>query len=166
MGEKTVVMPVQRLRYLDIINTLLTCGLLVLIMAVISLKFMGKNDNILNLKYSAEQTGIIPELKIFKKPLDYYEKILSRKDLFIGQPQVKNLKSKVTGANNGGQLSELELMGIVSGPQGPQAIINNSKTDRSFYCQGGENLGDFTVKKVYLDRVLLERDGEELELRL
>ena len=117
----------------------------------------------------SRQRGVIPELKVIKKSLKFYERILSRERLFIsstGNGLVKARPDFPLVADPGIQLSDLQLMGIVSGAQGPQAIIANIKTDQSYYCCGGEGIGGFTVKEVLPAKVILEKDEETVELRL
>ena len=63
-------------------------------------------------------------------------------------------------------LEQLELAGIISGPQGSQAIINDLISNKSVYCRKGDIVGGFVVKKVESDKVILGIEEEEVELRL
>jgi hypothetical protein len=107
--------------------------------------------------------------KLIKKSEKYYERILSRRKLFAAQTGVnpgQNKDSEEKTTESGSKLSELQLLGIVSGTQGPQAIISNVTNDRSFYCYGGENVEGFIVSEVKTDKVILKKDNQIFELRL
>lgn len=111
----------------------------------------------------------LPVLNLSKKSSKYYQRILGRRELFVAQPGVQ-IKKPVSGSNpepaNQASAEELQLVGIVFGAQGLQAIIIDSKTGKSFYCLGGENINGFTVINVLENKVILERDGESKEIRL
>ncbi len=104
-----------------------------------------------------------------KKSIKYYERILTRRKLFIAQAGIR-LPKKKDSALRASQselgLSQLQLLGVVSGAKGPQAIISNLTNDRSFYCYGGEDIEGFIVKEVKSNRVILEKNDETFELRL
>ena len=60
----------------------------------------------------------------------------------------------------GGPASELVLEGIILDGQGGQAIVNGE------VLEPGKTLGEYTVQKIEPDRVVLMKDGQEIELRL
>lgn len=111
----------------------------------------------------------ITSLNLVKKSEKYYERILTRRQLFIAQTgissgQIKESVAKTAQADL--KLAELQLLGIVSGSKGLQAIISNLTNERSFYCYGGENVEGFIVEEVKSDRVILKKDDEMFELIL
>ncbi|MFH1062442.1 MAG: hypothetical protein V1747_06100 [Candidatus Omnitrophota bacterium] len=111
----------------------------------------------------------ITSLNLVKKSEKYYERILTRRKLFMAQTGVSSGQKKESSektVRSDLKLSELELQGIVSGAQGPQAIISNVTNERSFYCYGGENVEGFIVTEVKSDKVILKKDDEIFELRL
>jgi hypothetical protein len=111
--------------------------------------------------------GIAPD-KVVKRSLKFYDRILSRRKLFAAQAGIENSgkKSEIITSQSEITFSELELLGIVTGAKGPQAIINNIKSDRSYYCYGQENIEGFLIEKVLNDRVILKKGEEKFELRL
>ena len=58
----------------------------------------------------------------------------------------------------------LKLVGI-SWSDAPDAIIEDSKAQRSYFVKQGAQVGEFTVHKILKDRVILKYFNEEVELR-
>lgn len=59
---------------------------------------------------------------------------------------------------------DLKLVGIIWS-NSPQAMIENTKEQRTFLLSQGEQIGQVTVKKIFQEKVILEVGGEEQELR-
>jgi len=62
------------------------------------------------------------------------------------------------------KVTNLKLVGIIWS-NNPQAMIENSTDQRTSLLSTGEKLGDITIKKIFRDKVILEINGEEQELR-
>jgi len=62
------------------------------------------------------------------------------------------------------KVTNLKLVGILWSSN-PQAMIENSTDQRTSLLSAGEKLGDITIKKIFRDKVILEINGEEQELR-
>ncbi|MBU1088123.1 MAG: hypothetical protein KKD05_11490 [Candidatus Omnitrophica bacterium] len=140
-----------------------------LILIYFSILFFSVQNMDIETKMGKKTMPAIASLELVKKSEKYYERILTRRKLFITQSginsgQKKDLAVKTEQADL--SLGQLQLLGIVSGAQGPQAIISNVTNDRSFYCYGNENVEGFIVKEVKSDRVILKKDDEIFELRL
>ncbi len=58
-----------------------------------------------------------------------------------------------------------ELLGLISIGEKNAAMIRNLKENKDYYCLGGEAIGDFKVREVFKDRVILESEGKILEIR-
>lgn len=143
--------------------------LCVLLFSVLFLKYSspGYNSYIISPAHKAEAE--LPVLNLAKKSDKYYERILGRRELFVAQPGLElkkaaSLSSEELPNQIGGE--DLQLMGIVSGAQGPQAILMDPKTGKSFYCSGGEKINGFTVINVMENKVILEIDGQSKEIKL
>ena len=63
------------------------------------------------------------------------------------------------------KLKDLNLNGIIAGDN-PQAIIEDTKNKKSYFLNKGQSINRMTVKDILQDRVILEVDGETLELTL
>jgi type II secretory pathway component PulC len=157
-----------RNKYISRVNIGLSCFGLFLILyfmfMLIAVKESGGNAS-----FNQKAIPAISPSEAVKKSEKYYERILTRRKLFTAQTgisagQKKNAPQNTEQADSG--LSDLLLLGVVSGAQGPQAIISNVSNDRSFYCYGGENIEGFIVEQVKSDRVILKKNDETFELRL
>ena len=149
----------------DQFNLGLSGLLCVLLISILFIKF-SRPLNVEQIMFSTHKTGVeLPVLNLSKKSSKYYQRILGRREIFVAQPGLK-LKKAGSGINSVLPREDLQLLGIVSGAQGPQAIVMDSKTGESFYCSGGENINGFTVKSVLENKVILERDGESIEIKL
>ncbi len=141
----------------------------VLLLVIVFLKFSKPRSVEQIMSATDNARAELPLLKLSKKSSKYYQRILGRRELFVAQPglRVKKVLGR-TDLDRGERLrgADLQLLGIVSGAQGPQAILVDSKTGRSFYCSGGEKINDFTVKAVFENKVILERDEELIEIKL
>ncbi|RMD91662.1 MAG: hypothetical protein D6814_17960 [Calditrichaeota bacterium] len=69
----------------------------------------------------------------------------------------------------GSEVSDLQerymLQGILMGEK-PQAIIQDKISGTSLFLSPGEILGDFKIKQILPDRVMLTREGQMFELRM
>ena len=62
------------------------------------------------------------------------------------------------------KISSLKLVGIIWSSS-PQAMIENSKDQRTSLLSQGEQIGQVTIKKIFQDKVVIEVEGQEQELR-
>jgi type II secretory pathway component PulC len=62
-------------------------------------------------------------------------------------------------------ISQYNLSGIVSGDN-PKAIIEDKKSQKSYFLREGESAGDLTVEKIGAGKVSLDYKGEKFELVL
>jgi len=159
--------PVVDEKNINVLNLILA-GSCVLCGFVLCLTIFNSGKNkIIRLTTQKQIEDVVPDLKLVKKSLKYYERVLGRRKLFVAQPGLKRkIAKKERGLVDMLTGSDLVLMGIVSGSGGPQAIISNSKTGQSFNCFGGESIDEIKVKEVLTDKVLLEVNGEVVELIL
>lgn len=151
---------------INIVLTGLCC--LFFIFLVVSVFFKPRGVQGLS-SWTQRATADLPESKLSKKSPKYYQRILGRRSLFVAQPGLmdKKIDSQATVFPEGRtNLFDLQIVGIISGPQGLQAIISNEKTGQSFYCWGGENVDGFIVKQVFADKIILEKDDQLFEMRL
>jgi len=157
-----------RNKYISRVNIGLSCFFLFLILYFIFMLVAAKELGI-NTSLKRKAISAISTFELAKKSEKYYERILTRRKLFTGQAGIRTRKknnSLQAGVQVDLGLSQLLLLGVVSGTQGHQAIISNISNDRSFYCYGGENIEGFIVEEVKSDRVILKKDEEIFELRL
>ena len=61
-------------------------------------------------------------------------------------------------------IANLRLVGIIWS-NSPQAMIENAKEQRTFLLSQGEQIGQVTIKNIFKDKVVIEVEGQEKELR-
>lgn len=63
-----------------------------------------------------------------------------------------------------GAIDSLKLVGIIWSDK-PQAMIENTKEQKTYLLSAGENVGEVKVKKILRDKAVLDVEGKEWELR-
>lgn len=61
-------------------------------------------------------------------------------------------------------LSAIKLVGVIWSDN-PQAMIEDTKEQKTYLVGTGDQVGQFTAKKILSDRVVLENNGREYQLR-
>lgn len=61
-------------------------------------------------------------------------------------------------------ISSLKLVGILWSEK-PQAMVEDTKSSKTFLLNDGDSLNDLRVKKIYVDKIVLSKDGKDWELR-
>jgi hypothetical protein len=99
------------------------------------------------------------------KPFSFYQAVLDKRQIF-NQPVSGGVKEEKTpGINMAEIISQYNLSGIVSGDN-PKAIIEDKKSQKSYFLREGESAGDLTVEKIGAGKVSLDYKGEKFELVL
>jgi hypothetical protein len=91
--------------------------------------------------------------------LDSYLGPVAGKNIFAAKEMEAGLPVQI-GVSD---LSNLQLVGIISG-ENPQAVIEDKKTQKSFYASKGQSIGDFQVADILEGKVILSRQGRQYEL--
>jgi hypothetical protein len=60
--------------------------------------------------------------------------------------------------------AELKLVGVLWSDH-PQAMIENTKEQKTYFVSTGDKIGVVTVKSILQNKVILTKDSEEWELR-
>jgi type II secretory pathway component PulC len=69
-----------------------------------------------------------------------------------------------TSSANPAAATAIKLVGILWSAN-PQVMIEDTAEQKTYFLSTGENLKNITVKKIFKDKVILNRDGQEFELR-
>jgi type II secretory pathway component PulC len=154
------------------INRMLELSLVFLILYLVSNVFYAFNNlkkiPIINpslVQSTFKQIDFL-EGSILKKSSSYYVEKTSQRDIFnIEQkkPASTTVVRQVTEATQEA-VKNLKLVGI-SWSENPDAMIEDSRAMRTFFVKRGQMLGEFKVKAIYKDRVILEYNNEEIELK-
>lgn len=110
--------------------------------------------------FKPQAPAVIPQ----EKPFDYYQQKLGNKQIF-GQAQGQ--------AGSGGALpvsgaaaeliKDIALVGIIAGAN-PQAIIEDRKTQKTYYVVKGQMVGEFQVEDILEGKIILNYRGQRYEL--
>jgi len=112
-------------------------------------------DKITELKETVKQEEI--------KPYDYYTQGIKSKQIFgAGSEQLSPDSGITVGAN---LISDINLLGVISGAS-PQAIIEDKKSQKTYYVNKGQVIGEFQVEDIRDGKVILNYGGQKFELSI
>jgi len=86
---------------------------------------------------------------------------VKRRNIFTFLPTKEEAAAAV---NVGPTLSNFKLVGILWSDN-PQAMIENSQEQRTYFVSKGDKIGDLDVRNILKDKVILGKDDQEWELR-
>ena len=97
------------------------------------------------------------------KPFDFYQKELKQKQIF---------KTRYTQEEKSAAIptdieltKEINLVGIISSDN-PQAIIEDRRTQKTYYVARGQFIGDYKVEDIQEGKIILEFQGKRYELNM
>ncbi|MFA5256112.1 MAG: type II secretion system protein N [Candidatus Omnitrophota bacterium] len=110
---------------------------------------------------SAEKT-----MPVETKSYSYYSNRMSGRNIFSGTSGIR-AESQSSDMEQSAELSggDLGLVGIVPG-NNPQAIVENKKSQKTYYLVKGQSINGITVEDISEDRVALEYRGKKTTLFL
>jgi len=105
------------------------------------------------------------EKKISIPPLNSEEILaqLKRRNMFTFIPAPAKTEASLA-PDIAQKIANLKLVGIIWSEK-PQAMIENSNDQRTYLVNSGERIGQVTIKKIFQDKVVLEVEDQERELR-
>lgn len=103
------------------------------------------------------------ESKIAKKSFDYYlAKIKDRQIFNVVKPQETARPQSSADLN---LIQDLTLVGVISG-ENPQVIIEDKKSQKTYYLTKGQSLGQFQIEDIQEGKAILSYEGQKFELYL
>jgi len=98
------------------------------------------------------------------QPFLYYLEMVQRRDIFA-PVRFKTLENPDDEAKKAlaAQVKNYKLVGISWG-ESPQVIIEDGKDNKTYFLKAGDTIGQFKVNSILKDKVILESDGQKLEL--
>ena len=101
-----------------------------------------------------------------KNPVDYYEKIYSKRNFFKDMGEPPPITNTTAKAQSLGDISKtLFLSGIISGDQ-PQAIVEDRSNGQIYYVNSGDFIGPIQVVDITDNHILIKYRDEEGQLTL
>lgn len=105
---------------------------------------------------TAAKTTVIPDVKPEDLAADS-----KKRNIFTLEPE----KAKpIARSDIAGAAVELKLVGILWS-ENPQAMIEDTKAQRTYLVNAGDKIGTVNVKSILIDKVVLSKDTEEWDLR-
>lgn len=153
-------------KYLTINNITIIILVLAAIFLIISFTYTPSAPTANNLSDIKSEKAAVKgqEAKSDKKPYDYYLSSIKGRDIF-GVSYEQQKTEKLNSGAEASSMKDLNLMGVISG-ENPQAIIEDKKTQKSYYVSKGQSVGDFEVEDIKEGKVILIKDGKKFELTL
>lgn len=151
------------------INNFLTYLLLVCIILFFIILIFLKSPNMNSLKQDLKQEN----LNLQNKEINDFSKYISnfdKKDLFLNS---NNLEERTRDDSSESSsnidttdiVKDINLLGIVSG-QKPQAVIEDKKTQKTYFLNQGDSFGQTRVLEIKEGKVVLDYKGKNFELFL
>ena len=103
------------------------------------------------------------------KDVSYYAQKISMRNIF--RPYEKEQLDKVSGPvkpSLANKLSNYKVVGIawLDLPESISVMIEDTKSNLTYFLREGEKLDDVIVKTIYTDRVVLSYENEEITIKL
>lgn len=159
--------PISFKRYLNIEYLEKSLGIiffisLIYLIITFSLALVPKKIDSASLPKKEEKEKEEPEPEI--KPFNFYLEGISRQPVFVSE--VTDItKSTETSLKGTESVKDFNLLGIISG-ENPQAIIENKKTQKTYFLKRGEFIGEFQLEEVGEGKVTLNYQGQRFDLFL
>jgi len=112
---------------------------------------------------TAEATPTIDEKKLSTPPINIAEVLAQTRErnIFTFLP---SKTEPVIATDVFLVISNLKLVGVIWSDN-PQAMIEDTKEQRTYLLNTGEQMGKIKIKKIFRDKVILDIEGQEKELR-
>ena len=108
-----------------------------------------------------EESKLPPEEK--PKSNEDYLQGLNRSQIFISSPTPET--TAVSAVPETDLIKDINLVGIISG-ENPQAVIENKKTQKTYYLNKGQFIGEFQIEDIQEGKIILNYKGKKYELHL
>lgn len=154
---------------ISLINRILPAVLLSTITAVLLSLHISKIKALDTLMPQDEQLEEIeagtPE-RAETAPFSYYEGIIGKRDVFrtANAPEKSNKSLTVQPAPSE-LLQNYSLIGVVA-DENPQAIIEDKNSKQTYFLNKGQSLGQMKIEDIQEGKVILEANGQRLELSI
>lgn len=118
--------------------------------------------------FSAFLTHSSPELKMEipgaeTKPYEHYLENVKGHQIFISHSTIG--KGEAAAPVDADSVKDINLVGIITG-ENPQAIIVDTKTQKTIYLNKGQSVGRFQVEDILEGKIILDSKEGKFELYL
>jgi len=116
---------------------------------------------------NTSETEREPEQK--SKPYEFYLEGIKNRQIFgstaTAAPVQEKEKPVVISAESADLIKNINLVGIIAG-ENAQAVIEDKKIQKTYYLTKGQFMGEFQVEDIQDGKVILNYNGQRLELYL
>ncbi|RMF56147.1 MAG: hypothetical protein D6748_14195 [Calditrichaeota bacterium] len=93
--------------------------------------------------------------------------LVKRQNIFVDNGQMGSTTglSTVNASEVPGIAQRFTLLGVMMGDT-PKAIVRENISNNSMFLTVGNRLGNYIIKEIFSDRIILEDNGERLELTM
>lgn len=156
------------LRSVNMYLAIVLCGALMYLLA--DFVFIKPYKNIKSLvsktvtEEAVKAAAARAEPAVMARDYSSYSSAISGKSIF-GQSQGQSQGPSGDIAVSGDISDTIRLVGIVAGDS-PQAIIEDKKSNKTYYLNKGQSFNGYLVDEILEDRVILDCDGKKISLFL
>ncbi len=165
--DKAKIKLLDRILSLNPIKIVLACFFTALVYftgSIIYPLLMPPQVNIPDIQQDIHKGPVIEQTPI--KPLEFYQTGIAQQEMFHSQPAAPAQETAVSAvAGNHDILKDINLIGIIAGND-PQAIIEDKKTEKTYYVSKGQLIGDLLVEEILDGKIILNLKGQKFELYL
>jgi type II secretory pathway component PulC len=97
------------------------------------------------------------------KPLESYLEGLKSKQIFSAASTQEASTTPTSASNTMDLIKDISLVGIITSDP-PQAVIEDKKTQKTYYLSNGQSIGDLKVEDIKEGKVILNYLGTNYEL--
>ncbi len=140
--------------------------ILVAIFAVISFvyPFIGYNKLLPETSVSVDADKLTIQAKPKARPYEEYLKGIDDRKIFDSS-SLSGSSTAASAVASQDLIKDINLVGIISGDN-PQAIIEDKKTQKTYYLYQGQYLGEFQIEEIKEGKVTVNYRGQKFELYL
>ncbi|MFH1062899.1 MAG: type II secretion system protein N [Candidatus Omnitrophota bacterium] len=97
-----------------------------------------------------------------------YYKIIEQRNFFRPKKDLKKAETELTEKTQKPEKDSLDfiLTGVIESKNGYKAIVEQKSSKKGFYVSVNEAIENYTVKAIMPNKILIEKDGQEFELKL
>lgn len=98
------------------------------------------------------------------KPYEFYSQGIGSRRIFTSPSKQETYKEPVKALTQD-SIRDITLLGIISGDT-PQAIVEDKKTQKTYYLNKGQFIGELQVTDIQEGKIILDFNGQAVELNL
>ncbi|MDD5584488.1 MAG: type II secretion system protein N [Candidatus Omnitrophica bacterium] len=112
-------------------------------------------------KKIAASLAVLPRQEV--KPYEFYAQAIMNRPLFGAE--TGNAPESAASIAETDLLKDITLVGIISG-ENPQAIIEDTKNQKTYYLNKGQSIGQVQVEDITQGKIIVKYNGQKYELYL